>query len=459
MHRILSVNQFRTCEQGSSIAEEELISRAGAAVVQELVSRFPKSPVLVLCGPGNNGKDGAVIANLLRDKGWSVRLLCYRSNIPDGFALEPDGFVLEEPLIIDSIFGIGLSRPLAEDLSSIVQQINASGKFVVSVDIPTGINSDTGEVMGAAIKADLTVTFSCVKFGHVISPGRQHSGVVCVKDIGLEVCDSTVSLNSPALWEKSMARLSYKSHKYNRGYAAICSLGIRSIGAVKLASLAALRTGPGAVAVACEEDEVVLYASTLLSVMYKAHEEIIRDEKVTSILIGPGGELSDASIKNKVLNVLESGDRGYVLDAGALSVFKDCSDILFKSISKKRVVLTPHEGEFERLFPGLKGTVVERARAAATISNAIVVLKGHDTVIASPEGRVVVNNNAPCALATIGSGDVLAGMITGLIATGMNEFDAACCAVWVHGECGKKYRLGLIAEDIISQIPEVLSAL
>ncbi|WP_249549251.1 NAD(P)H-hydrate dehydratase [Anaplasma phagocytophilum] len=459
MHRILSVNQFRICEQGSSMSEEELISRAGTTVVQELVSRFPKSPVLVLCGPGNNGKDGVVVANLLRDKGWSVRLLCYRSNTPSGFTLELGSFVLEEPLIIDSIFGIGLSRPLEEDLSSIVQQINASGKFVVSVDIPTGINSDTGEVMGSAIKADLTVTFSCLKLGHVISPGRQHSGVVCVKDIGLEACDSKASLNSPALWKESIVSLSYKSHKYNRGYAAICSLGFRSIGAVKLASLAALRTGPGAVAVACKEDEVALYASTLLSVMYKSYEEVMSDKKVTAVLIGPGGELSDASIKNKVLNVLESGNRGYVLDAGALSVFKDCSDILFKSINEKRVVLTPHEGEFERLFPGLKGTVVERAIAAAEISNAIVVLKGHDTVIASPEGRIVVNNNAPCALATIGSGDVLAGMITGLIAAGMNEFDAACCAVWVHGECGKKYRLGLIAEDIISKIPEVLSAL
>ncbi|TZF79213.1 NAD(P)H-hydrate dehydratase [Anaplasma marginale] len=460
MSLILSVAQFRVFEQGSAVPVEELILRAGAAVVEEVVRYFPKRPVLVLCGPGNNGKDGAVVAGLLEKSGWPVRVLSYRGGArSEGLpALTPEGFSIHEDVIIDAIFGIGLSRPMDEGLQKIVSKINSSGKYVVAVDMPSGINSDTGEVMGAAIRSDLTVTFSCLKFGHVISPGRYHAGEVRIKDIGLEVNGAQAFRNTPDLWRALIPRPDYKSHKYNRGYAAVCSVGVRSVGAVKLAALAALRIGSGAVAVACADEEICLYASALTAVMYKSYEEVLSDSRVTTLLIGPGGDVLDDALRYKVLVALNSG-RKCVLDAGGISVFQSDPNMLLSRIAGGNVVMTPHEGEFKRVFPSLKGSVVERARDAARISGAIIVLKGHDTVIAQPDGSVVVNNNAPSSLATIGSGDVLAGIITGLIAAGMPEFAAACCGVWIHGECGKRYGIGLIADDIIQQIPRELNLL
>ncbi|MDB1135730.1 NAD(P)H-hydrate dehydratase [Candidatus Anaplasma sp. TIGMIC] len=459
MRTILSVNQFRECEQKSPIPVEELISRAGAAVTEEITARFPKSSALVLCGPGNNGKDGVAVARLLRDLGWQVRVVGYKSNMLDVPPVQFDNFETSESIIVDAVFGLGLSRPIEDDLRKVIYKINESGKPVVSIDLPTGINGDTGEIMGSAVRSDLTVTFSCLKFGHVISPGRYYSGEVSIKDIGLQVCSATAYYNTPCLWSGLIPRPSHESHKYNRGYAVVCSPGIRAVGAVKLAALAALRTCPGAVAVACNDNEIALYASALTSVMYKQHDKIMRDRRVTAVLIGPGCEEEEVELRTKVLEVLRDQDRSYVLDAGALSVFQGCSDMLFNGINGRKAVLTPHEGEFRRIFPDLSGGTVERAKKAAKMSGAIVVLKGHDTVIASPDGRVAVNNNAPSALATIGSGDVLAGIITGLVASGMDAFYAACCGVWVHGECGKKYRLGLIADDIVCGIPEVLSSL
>ncbi|WP_041651220.1 NAD(P)H-hydrate dehydratase [Anaplasma centrale] len=460
MSSILSVAQFRACERGSDVPVEELILRAGAAVAEEVVRYFSKRPVLVLCGPGNNGKDGAVVAELLERSGWPVRVLNYRGGVNGGGVspLIPEDFSINEDLIVDAIFGVGLSRAMDADLQEIASKINSSGKHVVAVDIPSGINSDTGEVMGAAIEADLTITFSCLKFGHVISPGRYHSGDVCIKDIGLAVDGTQAFRNTPDLWGTLIPKPNYRSHKYSRGYAAVCSVGVRSVGAVKLAALAALRIGSGAVAVACADEEICLYASALTAVMYKPYKEVLSDSRVTAVLVGPGGDVLDDALRDKVLVALNSGKK-CVLDAGGISVFQDDTETLLSCIAQGNVVLTPHEGEFKRIFPDLRGSVVERARSAARMSGAVVVLKGHDTVIAHPDGNVVVNNNAPSSLATIGSGDVLAGIITGLIAAGMPEFAAACCGVWIHGACGKKHKIGLIADDMVQQIPGELALL
>ncbi|MGN7661408.1 MAG: NAD(P)H-hydrate dehydratase [Anaplasma sp.] len=461
MTAILSVEQFRVCEGSSQVCEADLIRRAGAAVVRELVRHFSRQPVVILCGPGNNGRDGAVVAKFLRSTGWQVRVLEFsrRGGVAGGVGSETlDGFSISEKIVVDAIFGIGLSRPVVGDILRVIEWVNASDKCVVSIDIPSGINSDTGEVMGIAIKSDLTVTFSCLKFGHVISPGRYYSGRICVKDIGLEIFGPHAFRNSPSLWRELIPIPDYKSHKYNRGYAVVCSVGMRSVGAVKLATLGALRIGAGAVAVACEDSEIALYAGSLTAVMYKTYEEAFCDSRVTALLIGSGGDVLDQYLKEKVLAVLNL-DKKCVLDAGAISVFQDDVDVLLSHISGRSVVMTPHEGEFKRIFPGLSGSVVERAKSAAEMSGAIVVLKGHDTVIAAPDARVVVNNNAPSSLATVGSGDVLAGIITGLISTGMPEFFAACCGVWIHGECGKRHAFGLIADDIIQRIPKELGIL
>ena len=459
MRKVVTVCHLRECEEASSASLEELINRAGNAVVGEIAACFPKSPVLVLCGPGNNGRDGAVVARTLQSMGWPVRVLGYGGGIQGDARLQFADFVVEESIIVDAIFGFGLSRVLDADLQAVVSVINQSRSFVISIDVPSGVNSDTGDVMGAAIESDLTVTFSCLKFCHVISPGRQCCGVVRVKDIGIEVGQSDVCVNSPALWKELIPKPYYESHKYNRGYAVVYSLGVRSVGAVKLASLAALRTCPGAVAVVCDASEISLYAGVLSSVMYKLHEEIACDYKVTAVLIGPGGESSDLTLREKVCAVLGRSYKGYVLDAGAISVFEHQRERLLACIRGKQVVLTPHKGEFSRIFPDIEGDIVQMAKKAASISGVTIVLKGHETIVAAPDGRIVINNNASSNLATIGSGDVLAGMITGLVAAGMDCFNAACCGVWLHGECSNRYGLGMIADDIIGRIPEVFSCL
>ncbi|MEH0831120.1 NAD(P)H-hydrate dehydratase [Anaplasma bovis] len=458
---ILSSEQLRSCEGSSSFPVEALIRKAAGAVADELDSRFICKSVLVLCGPGNNGADGIVAARLLREKGWKVRVLGYR-RVGDGI----DGellreLVIEEDVVLDAIFGIGLSRELDEDLRFVIEKVSLSRKFVISIDMPSGVNSDTGMIMGAAFKADLTIALSCLKFGHVLSPGRYYSGSVCLKkDLGIDTSHvSSGFLNSPNIWMKDIPRPDYKSHKYNRGYSVICSLGAGSVGAVKLSAMSSLRVGSGAVAVACEVGEIPLYAAALTSVMYKTYEDVKGDARVTAILIGPGGDARDSFLKHKVIEVL-AWNKACVLDAGALSVFEGDRESLSSSIVGKKVVITPHEGEFRRIFPDISDShPVHRARKASEVLGCVVVLKGHDTIIASPDGRVIVNNNAPCSLATAGSGDVLAGIITGLIACGMPEFYAACCGVWVHGECGKKYALGLIADDIVQEIPKVLASI
>jgi ADP-dependent NAD(P)H-hydrate dehydratase / NAD(P)H-hydrate epimerase len=374
-------------------------------------------------------------------------------------------------LIIDALFGAGLNRPIKGDPLEVIEAVNANGAPVLAVDLPSGINGTSGAVMGAAINAVETVTFFRRKPAHLLMPGRKHCGRVGVADIGidpfvLEEIRPQTSENVPQSWQKAFPVPDIDGHKYARGHAVVLSGELASTGAARLAARGALRAGAGLVTVASPRDALAVNAAALTAVMVRAVDNMVEfadmlgDRRLSSIVIGPGAGVS-ARTRDLVHTAL-STKRGLVLDADALTSFAEAPDRLFESIKASgdpQVVLTPHEGEFPRLFSDISNkhpgrSKLERVRDAAERSGAVVLLKGPDTVVASPDGRASIASNAPPWLATAGAGDVLAGMIAGMLAQGVLAFEAACIGVWMHGEAAREAGPGLIAEDL----PEVLPA-
>lgn len=444
-----------TAAIASGIASETLMQNAASACVEVINALYLPCPTLVVCGHGNNGGDGKLIAALLKKQGWPVS-----ESDTQSFTAS---LLTGKALIIDALFGTGLNRPIEGASKEIIAAINASGVPVVAVDIASGINATTGEVMGTAIRATHTVTFVRPKLGQWLMPGKAHSGLVHVRDIGIDGHTLTPQVfdNQPGLWKHALPVLSEASHKYTRGHAIIMGGGIRSTGAARLAAMGALRAGAGLVSVACTSEALPIYASALTSVMTKVtdspqeREQLLSDERVTAVLIGPGYGVSNQTERD-VLHIL-SHQKPCVIDADALTSFKHHPNNLF-SVIKSPVVLTPHEGEFSRMFT-LSGSKAARACMAAKQSGAVMLLKGSDTVIAAPDGRIAVNHNAPPWLATAGSGDVLAGITTGLLAQGMPAFEATCAAVWIHGSAASNLGIGMIAEDLPGTMPSVLRVL
>ncbi len=264
--------------------------------------------------------------------------------------------------------------------------------------------------------------------------------------------------NSPALWLEHLPHPQTAGSKYDRGHAVVLGGPVAQTGAARLAARAALRVGAGLVSVACDPSALMVYAIALEAVMTKvvrdatAFGELVGDARVKSVLIGPGAGINDRT-REVVLAALDA-QKACVLDADALTVFRDAPAALFSAVASP-VLLTPHEGEFARLFGKVSDREADALHAART-SGAVVLLKGSDTVIAAPDGEIVVNRAAPPQLATAGSGDVLAGLATGLIAQGMAVFDAACAACWIHADAARRFGPGLIAEDLSEQIPAVL---
>ena len=399
-------------------------------------------------------------------------------------------FLLETDLVIDALFGAGLDRPLSGATRDLVLRLVAltgaqrATRPVLAVDVPSGLNGSTGEVAGGtapgqAVVATRTITFFRRKPGHLLLPGRDLCGEVVVADIGipaavLDTIEPATFANAPALWRTSFPRLSASGHKYARGHAVVVSGPAFATGAARLGARGALRIGAGLVTVASPQDALAENAAHLTAIMLKGFEgprglgEILSDARKNAVLIGPGCGVSLAT--RLLVQVVLEFEAAAVLDADTLTSFTlDQQDdpepvashlfTLTKENPARPVVLTPHEGEFKRLFGELPGSKLERARAAAKVSGAVVVLKGADTVIASPDGRAAINDNAPPTLATAGSGDVLAGFVTGLLAQGMPAFEAACAAVWMHGECANAFGPGLIAEDLPDVLPRVLVGL
>ncbi len=464
----------------------ELMEAAGRSVanVVQHVAEYAGHRVCILSGPGNNGGDGYVAARVLKDVGLDVRVF----QLGDKADLKGDAKVMmqrfngvvrsldqlavdQSDVIVDALFGAGLARPVSGVAADVVAAANASGVPIVAVDVPTGLNGDTGAAEGPVIEASHTVTFFRFKPGHLLEPGRTLCGITTVADIGtpddvLVSIKPTTVQNVPAVWDAQLPQLKRDGHKYDRGHAVVVSGPATKTGAARLAARGALRIGAGLVTVASPVDAADINAAQLTAIMLESFaslaglQHILSDSRKNAVLIGPGRGVFPET-KDDVATVLRSG-AATVLDADALTVFADARNDLVSAISKqpeRPVVITPHAGEFARLFPDIKGNKLARARSAAELLQVVVVLKGADTVIAAPDGRAAINANAPATLATAGSGDVLAGMITGLLAQHMPMFEAACAAVWLHGAAASRFGVGLIAEDLPEQLPRILRRL
>jgi ADP-dependent NAD(P)H-hydrate dehydratase / NAD(P)H-hydrate epimerase len=462
----------------AGVNEIALMDKAGRAVADALAARWPQRPVTVLCGPGNNGGDGFVAARHLAAQGWRVRLALL--GVPDHLtgaaahhaarfrgAVEPlspaalDG----AGLVIDAIFGAGLSRPIDGPARAMVEALEASAIPVAAVDVPSGVDGATGEVRGVAPKADLTVTFFRKKPGHLLYPGRGLCGTVRLAQIGIpdtvlrDIAPRCFE-NGPPLWLGAYPWPQVEDHKYRRGHVIVAG-GPVLTGAARLAARASARVGAGLVSVAAPENAWPVYASALTGIIVRPMREaadfaaLIGDERVRAIIVGPGAGVTPET-REAALAALATG-RGVVLDADAITVFAQSPEALFAAI-KGPAVLTPHEGEFARLFAN-GGDRLSRARAAAATAGAVIVLKGPDTVIAAPDGRAAINVNAPPDLATGGTGDVLSGLIAGLLAQGLAPFEAACAGCWLHGEAARDFGPGLVAEDLIDTLPLALRRL
>jgi len=472
------------------IAGSELMESAGRAVAEAVAERHPSgSRVVVVAGPGNNGGDGFVAARLLAERGARVEVML----VGDVGRLKGDAAIAAKKwtgpvaaakpkalagadVVIDALFGAGLDRPVEGIARALIEAINAGGAPVYAVDLPSGINGTSGAVLGVAVQATHTITFFRKKPGHLLLPGRLHCGTIAVADIGIpmsvlgKIAPKTCE-NVPALWRRFFPVPKYQGHKYDRGHAVVVSGPAWSTGAGRLAARGALRAGAGLVTIASPRDALAINAAASLAVMVRPVDgaaelaKFLSDRRLNALAIGPGVGVGEPTCE-RVLAALK-GERAVVLDADAITSFAADPQRLAKALqarSAQATILTPHEGEFSRYFFALdKNTKVpsklDRARLAAKLVDAVVVLKGADTVIAAPDGRAAISANAPPYLATAGAGDVLTGMATGLLAQGMPAFEAAAAAVWLHGEAAAAFGPGLIAQDLPQMLPRVYRAL
>lgn len=470
-----------------------LMVRAGSAVAvaarRMTQAAGQRQRIAVICGRGNNGGDGYVAARLLRDGGDTVEVMAplgppQTADAAQAAADWGGHLVAEEKglpdlggydLIVDAMFGAGLNRPLAGTALAIVQLLNASGRPVLAVDAPSGLNADTGQVMGQAVQARATVTFAARKPVHVLLPGRVLCGVTELADIG--VAPETVAKvsgklfrNTPDLWLPHFPVMSPEAHKYRRGHVLCGSGGVLSTGASRLSARGALRIGAGLVTVAADAGACRVHATHLTAIMLREVEgaadfaRLLDDVRFNAVILGPGGGVGPDMIA-RVTAVAEQR-RALVIDADAITSFAGRPDLLAAVLASAAsggapVIMTPHDGEFARVFGAVPAVTsatskYERALAAARLGGAVIILKGADTVIASPDGRAAINDNAPPWLGTAGAGDVLAGFVGGLLAQGMPGFEAACAGVWIHGAAARRFGPGLIAEDLSECVPAVL---
>jgi ADP-dependent NAD(P)H-hydrate dehydratase / NAD(P)H-hydrate epimerase len=477
-----------------SMALMENAAAAIARTVTQMLQKYSARRVLFLCGPGNNGGDGYVAARLLRSSRVKVRVASLLPReLLRGDALkaasawegpvEPAASCCFEgsDLVIDALFGTGLARDIDGEAAEIIARLNswrrAAGQHVVAVDIPSGIDGSTGAVRGVAVDADATVTFFRLKAGHLLLPGRLHCGELVLAHIGIrssvleEIAPETF-VNAPPYWLKDLPFPRVDGNKYSRGHAVVLSGDASHTGAARLAAIAALRGGAGLVTLASPPDAMAVNAPALTSVMLREADgpeglsRLLADPRINAVALGPGlgvGQATRALVAT-ALAAPTSHRRGFVLDADALTCFAGEASELWRLIRQAPgpVVLTPHGGEFARLF-GVQNAAwaakvrskLDAARAAASESGAVVLYKGPDTVIASPDGRATMLSDASPWLATAGSGDTLTGIICGFLAQGMEPLAAASCGAWMHARAAQIFGPGLIADDISATLPAV----
>lgn len=479
-HALLTIAQIRAADEAAIAAGtpgSRLMEAAGQAVADAASRRLrPGASVLVLCGPGANGGDGFVAARLLRERGQRVTLMLageresLNGDAADAAARWPepahplDASALGAPdLIVDALFGAGLSRPLDGEVAAVVAALNASGRPVLAVDVPTGVHGDSGQVLGSAVRAVETVTFFRLKPAHCLYPGRGLCGLVSLADIGIawDVAaprwsePPTLFRNGPDIWRSVLPRMAPDTHKFRRGAVLVLAGGLEGVGAPRLSARAALRAGAGLATIACRPEALAAHAARGPDALMvravpdePALNALLAEPRLAAVIAGPALGLDGTAAA--VVEAVLRAKAPTMLDADALTLLAGEPRRLRQRTAP--TVLTPHEGEFSRLFGDIgrygARSKVERAREAARCSGCVVVLKGADTVIAEPEGRALVNATGSAALATAGSGDVLAGVIAGLLAQGMPAFESAAAAVWLHGRAGETLGVGLIADDL-----------
>lgn len=466
-----------------------LMQRAGEAVAAVVLARYPGAKrVHVLCGPGNNGGDGYVVARLLAEAGVDVAL--WTSGKPragsDAALAAADCALERHPLsaftaeagslVVDAIYGAGLSKPLTGDAKGAVDAVTRLNLPVIAIDLPSGVSGESGQILGSAFSAAVTVTFARKKPGHLLLPGRERCGEIVLADIGIrdEIIDAIAPQafeNRPRLWIANFPAPAVDTHKYRRGHASVFSGGPSATGAARLAALAAARSGAGAVTVLSPANAMQVNAAHLTSIMLRKVDaiedvhDLLGDRRPSAFVLGPGFGIGDKArdftLAALAKNRQDGGVEGLVLDADGITSFRDAASTLFEAAARPdapALIMTPHEGEFARLFADIAAdkalSKLTKAREAALRANAMIVYKGADSVIASPDGRTAINSNGAPWLATAGSGDVLAGLIAGLLAQGMPAFEAACAGVWIHAEAGSRFGPGLIAEDLpLAMVP------
>lgn len=503
------MNQADKDAARSGIDSYGLMEKAGRAVAATALARFPQARrMVVLCGPGNNGGDGYVAARALAESGVAVDV--YRLGDPEalrgdaaraqtawaGVAQDLEAYHPQPgDLVIDALFGAGLSRAVPAEVASIIDRITQAAVPVLAVDLPSGVDGRTGQILGAAFKAACTVTFMARKPGHLLLPGRALCGPVEVHDIGIpwRIVSSAaggsngssmpwLAENTPALWCDHLPVANFGQHKFTRGHLVVFSGTATATGAARLSAQAGLRAGAGLVTIAAPTEALAANAAHLTAVMLRAVDTSadlrrwLDDARLRTFVLGPGfglgpdeggsdqGEGPGAKARSFVTSL---AGRNLVLDADGITAFRHAPQKLFDLFRAKdqtpardtnygQLVLTPHEGEFARLFPDIADDSdagkVEKTRAAAERSGAVIVYKGADTVVAEPDGRAVINTNAPPWLATAGSGDTLAGIIGALLAQGVPAFEAAAAGVYLHGEAAERVGPGMTAEDLADAV-------
>ena len=483
---LLSAEQMRAAEAAAikaGVASAAMMEAAGAAVAQFAMKGWSKRPVAVACGPGNNGGDGFVVARLLAEAEWPVRVLL----LGEPAALKGDAKLMAdlyggkiEPfspsglegagLIVDALFGTGLSRSVEGAAAAAIDAINKAPAPALAVDLPSGVHTDTGAVMGTAARAVRTVTFFAKKPGHVLFPGRALSGGVDVADIGIAPSAlNGITLdtfeNQPALWARAFSRPNWQTHKYHRGHVFVVSGARHNTGAARLAARGAQRIGAGLVTMLSPAEAADIHAAHLTSIMLRVADSADAVAEALSAkaqyprvaVIGPAAGVG-ADTRAKTIAAI-GASASAVVDADALTSYEDSPGPLFAAL-RPNDIITPHEGEFARLFGDIAvDSRIGAARAAAARAGCVCVLKGPDTIIAAPDGRAAITVNAPPDLVTAGSGDVLAGFIAGIAASGAPGFEAAAAGAWFHGAAAIAVGPGLVADDLPNAAPSILRSL
>ena len=450
MRPILTAEAMRNAEQAaidSGTPVETLMERAGAALAEGAVRFAGPLPALVLCGPGNNGGDGYVAARYLAARGIDVRVAALAEPKSDAAKWARSRWTGEveqlsqdtqgSPLLIDALFGTGLKRGLEDSVSLLLSELAHEALVAVACDLPSRVETDTGAILNPLHAVDLTVTFGALKPAHVLHPAMHKCGRVVLADIGIEGSGEWHEIGPPTI-----PPLDPGGHKYSRGL--VHALAGKMPGAIALAASAAARSGAGYVGVSTSRPIDGLPAAVV-----QVETAEVNDPRIDCLLVGPG--LGDIP---QVLTLALTSQAPKVIDADAIGLIGDP-----ERLRGQDAIVTPHESEFNKLFGDIPGPKSERALKAAELSGAVVVFKGPDTLVASPDGLLGFAPPAPAWLASAGTGDVLAGMIAALRARGMRPFEAACAAVWLHGRAAELAGPHMIADDLVAAIPAALDLL